>query len=403
MKKTPAKKTAATVVNKTAAVTKPVGAAKKPAAAAKPAAKKPAAAVKPVAAAKKPAAAKPGAVVEKPAAKAVAAKPAPAARKPGVAKPAAKTPAPAARKPVAAKPTAPKQSAAPETGEAAAETEVYTLNQLATRYGAATEADVTRYVEETPEALLVLGARVSTDRIDTDCARLYGQAATFFHGASATQRAALFGCSGALLRTAIWAAQRGHTLWAERTASTTASNAEKTNQQNEAQLLRRRGQALRDLWQAGLRAIAAGAPKRLDEITTAYGTAEDNGALADALRRLAALGKRYAKDAKLRAGAAEAGLDDAMLARTESLAAQIASTGEAATAVRPRSKVAQNEVDRWDGINLTLLRRIMDIFEAGHLVDPSVPRLVPISLQRFFTQSRPKKVEPAGPGAGGEK
>ena len=382
MKKTPAKKTAAPV-KETAAVTMPA-AAKKRAAAAPAAAVKRAGAVKPAAVGKQ-----------------AATKPAAAARKAGAAKSAAK---PAARKPVAPKQPTPKQPAATETGDTAAATEVYTLNQLVTRYGAATEADVARYIEETPEALLVLGTRVSTDRIDTDCARIYGQAATFFHTASPTQRAALFGCSGALLRTAIWAAQRGHNLWAERSASTTASNAEKTHQQNEAQLLRRRGQALRDSWQAGLRAIAAGAPRRLDEIATAYGTAEDSTALADSLRRLAALGKRYAKDAKLRAGAEEAGLNEAMLARTESLAAQIASTGESATAVRPRSKVAQNEVDRWDGINLTLLKRIMDIFEAGHLVDPSVPRLTPISLQRFFTQSRPKKEPgPAGPGAGGEK
>lgn len=398
MKKTPAKKTAAPV-KKTAAVTMPAAVAK-PAAARKTGAGK--------GADLKAAGGKVGA--KSAGAKAIAAKPAavkPAAKSPAVAVKAAAKPTaakPAARKPVAAKkPTAaPKQPAAPEASDDAAETEVYTLNQLVTRYGAATEADVARYIEETPEALLLLGARVSTDRIDTDCARIYGQAATFFHAASPTQRAALFGCSGALLRTAIWAAQRGHNLWAERTASTTASNAEKTHQQNEAQLLRRRGQALRDSWQAGLRAIAAGAPRRLDEIATAYGTAEDNGALADALRRLAALGKRYAKDAKLRAGAAEAGLDDAMLGRTETLAAELARVGEVATAVRPRSKVAQNEVDRWDGINLTLLRRIMDIFEAGHLVDPSVPRLVPISLQRFFTQPRPKKGAPAPGGPGGE-
>ena len=58
--------------------------------------------------------------------------------------------------------------------------------------------------------------------------------------------------------------------------------------------------------------------------------------------------------------------------------------------------VSGAEVDRWDGINLVLLRRLVRVFEAAHAVDNTVPRLTPIALRTIFgVRAQKHKEEPA--------
>ena len=49
---------------------------------------------------------------------------------------------------------------------------------------------------------------------------------------------------------------------------------------------------------------------------------------------------------------------------------------------REDAAVSQAEVDLWDGVNLLLLECILDLFEAAHALEPSVPRLLPLVLRR---------------------
>ncbi|HEX2573748.1 MAG TPA: hypothetical protein VH877_29635 [Polyangia bacterium] len=64
------------------------------------------------------------------------------------------------------------------------------------------------------------------------------------------------------------------------------------------------------------------------------------------------------------------------------------SAGDAAESTRPIAPVTQGTVDLWDGINLTLYEQIVDIFAAGRESDPTIPRLGPKSLRRFYRQVR---------------
>ena len=97
-------------------------------------------------------------------------------------------------------------------------------------------------------------------------------------------------------------------------------------------------------------------------------------------------------------------ITEAWLSQTEKLAERVEKTGTAATAVQGDAPVTQAEVDRYDGINLQLLETFVEAFDEGHKVDPQIPRLIPISLRRWFSrgvrQPASEAVAPAGPGEG---
>ena len=59
--------------------------------------------------------------------------------------------------------------------------------------------------------------------------------------------------------------------------------------------------------------------------------------------------------------------------------------------------MAQADVDLWDGINLLLLERILDLFDVGHTLENSVPRLIPMALRRFYQSGSPSKLKPQPP------
>ncbi|HLM74359.1 MAG TPA: hypothetical protein VK459_16755, partial [Polyangiaceae bacterium] len=48
-------------------------------------------------------------------------------------------------------------------------------------------------------------------------------------------------------------------------------------------------------------------------------------------------------------------------------------------------------LDRADGINVLLLGQLIRAFDGAHNINPTVPRLVPISTRRLF--NRRKKIE----------
>ena len=55
---------------------------------------------------------------------------------------------------------------------------------------------------------------------------------------------------------------------------------------------------------------------------------------------------------------------------------------EAAVQNRPQTaRVSQVQLDRQDGLCLLLLERLMRAFERGHDLDPTIPRLVPLSTR----------------------
>ena len=56
----------------------------------------------------------------------------------------------------------------------------------------------------------------------------------------------------------------------------------------------------------------------------------------------------------------------------------------AASARSSGKKATQGSLDKKDGEAFHLLEAIIDAFEKAHDIDPTIPRLVPISMRRHF-------------------
>jgi len=133
----------------------------------------------------------------------------------------------------------------------------------------------------------------------------------------------------------------------------------------------------------------------------AVGTAEDGAALARGLDGLASVGHKLlqhkkdavAKRAKLMR------VDAAYLARIAAAAKQVHETAAAAAARGGGKAVTQGALDREDGVNAILLGHVIDVFEAAHDVDPTLPRLVPIATRRLFGKHVKKAASDATSGA----
>ena len=322
----------------------------------------------------------------------------PAAKKPAAKKPAAKKPA--AKKPAAsaARPAAHKRPAAAVKASAAAET-TYSLAALGQKLGPATADEVAAFIDVPREALVAAGAQVATGRITTDAGRLYGQALTVLDRASPAQRRALAGLSRTLLRLSVFAAQHGQ----ERADAVARAEAEARGRQQgrrgttaEAET---RAAGYRDVLLAALRTLSGGAPQRLREIQAAA----EQPTVAAALTALCALGRRYLtdRDPKVRARVQDAALDSAFLDEIAAHAGRLAGLVAEGAAPRESVQVDRAEVSLWDGINLVFIERLLDLFDAAHRIEPTVPRLSPLALRGWFGKraggAKPAPTPPPAP------
>ncbi|WP_437647195.1 hypothetical protein [Sorangium sp. So ce362] len=70
-------------------------------------------------------------------------------------------------------------------------------------------------------------------------------------------------------------------------------------------------------------------------------------------------------------------------------------------AARPAGqKVTSGDLDRTDGINLSLLEPIVRVLERANEQDPTIPRLVPIATRRLFSRKIRKKTTGTSVGGG---
>ena len=137
----------------------------------------------------------------------------------------------------------------------------------------------------------------------------------------------------------------------------------------------------------------------LAEIKVAVGTADPPESLAVGLTQLAAIGERFLghkKDA-LAARAKVLCLDAPYVAALTAAAKAIRSTDLAASGRSSGKKATQGGLDKKDGEAFHLLEAIIDAFEKAHDIDPTIPRLVPISMRRHFTTHKTKAAPAAEP------
>jgi hypothetical protein len=126
------------------------------------------------------------------------------------------------------------------------------------------------------------------------------------------------------------------------------------------------------------------------------------GQISDPQRRqFAKIGKRFLghkKDA-VAARTKLMRLDEPYVNVITDAAAAIRSTKLDASARSAGKKATQGSLDKKDGEAFFLLEAIIDAFEKAHDIDPTIPRLVPISMRRHFgkhTRKAPIAPEPTG-------
>lgn len=271
---------------------------------------------------------------------------------------------------------------------------LYTLESLVAQIQEpVTEADVRLRVTAPAQELIAVGRTISTERIDTDSARIYGGMLSFYRNATPTQRRALVGCSLRLIEISIWAAHHGHVLFTQRDAALRSGTGRQQSRTAGSDVVRAQAKARRQQLKEALDGIAGGDPEALATITAAYGTIDTLEHFSEALKQLAAIGRRYlrSRDTGVKIRLADTQLDAAYLDETDALAAQTLQVGSAAKAARASATVAQDEVDLWDGINLALLERLLRVFEAGRAADPTIPRFAVLALRGWWNGYKPRK------------
>ena len=310
---------------------------------------------------------------------------------------------PGAEKPPGDRPADPAPSAAAADAELHAS--AYALPALVARTAAGpaiTTEQVVVYIDVPQEQLVLTGQQVRTERIDVDTARLYGTAYDFFQTASPEQRAAIPGVTPQRLRVSIWAAAQGQAKNRAVLAAQVRGAAAQDLRATDAKQVKEKARGVRDVLYATLFALAAGHKLRVDELRAACARSEKPTELAGALTALADLLDRYQgdPDPKIIARRAEMHLDGALAQQARALAEQVLVRASAEKA--PRAATSNADVDLWDGINLHLLDQLVTMFEAGHALNPTIPRLLPLSLRSWFgtyKSVKPKSAEPSQPAA----
>jgi hypothetical protein len=259
----------------------------------------------------------------------------------------------------------------------------------------------------TDASLVAVGRTIASPHLITDERRLYSIALDVWQGATPEQKDHLRGFSEELLSVAV-----AHAIKLEKMATAHGDLADATGISREARNAVARkafaaGLILRDQAAKVLRGVAGHDEALLAKVDGATGTAESGTALAKGLSELAKLGHKllaHKKDAV--AGRAKLmRLDAPYVAAIEAAAAEVSDTAEQAAARSGGKAVTQGALDREDGVNALLLGHIIDMFEAAHDLDPTIPRLVPIATRRLFgkhtrtTKAAPEVTDGSAPPA----
>ena len=277
----------------------------------------------------------------------------------------------------------------------------HTLPSLAQALGAPDPDLLEAILEGSTEAERVaLGQQIATPRLLTDDRRLYSMAYDVWTAATPEQRGRLRGFSPELLSVAVHHAIELEALLAAhegRGMHVTISTASRDISAQEAY---KAGISIRDQAEVVLRGVAGKNKALLTEIDEAVGTAITSESLAVGLTQLANIGARFLGHKKdgVATRAKLMRLDQAYVTSIADASAAIRATTLEASARSSGKRATQGSLDKKDGEAYFLLEAIIDAFEKAHDIDPTLPRLVPISMRRHFGKhTRSKAPAPAAP------
>jgi len=302
----------------------------------------------------------------------------PAAKAPAKKKPAAKA-APAKKKPAA-------RATAKVTASASKAEHVYTVDELVKRVGGADESGARALIRGyTDEDLIDLGRRVATPRIITDGRRLYGIVLDVISRLTPAQRALLPTVTDARIAASVGALAHGRDLHQRREVELGLRKTGRESAEVDATALRDRARALRAQLQDVLVDLLGERP----EIEAAAGTISTGATLSTALENLLELLETKVLGTEHRAELQPGSYGKSEIASIRKTAAETRRLDDRAAAVQGVAELPQSEVDLWDGINLTLLARMVTAFERGHDLDPAIPRLTYLSLRTWSRRVAP--------------
>ncbi len=273
---------------------------------------------------------------------------------------------------------------------------VHRLENLAAAVGKPDGSLLDALLEGTSDAELVkLGRSIRTERILVDTARIFATAWGWWKEASQEEHAMLRGASQELLVVAIHQALELERLRALREGAASAEETSRAALEQEAELAVATGLALRDQAYDAMRDAAGQDMKLRSEVAAAVGTAENEEALALGLEALARVLNEWLTPKKGESAISVrltlANLDKDYATALHAAALRVRTTAAKVGGIAPNSKVTQGDLDRAEGINVLLLGQLIRAFDGAHNINPTVPRLVPISTRRLF--NRRKKVE----------
>jgi len=285
----------------------------------------------------------------------------------------------------------------------------HVLEALADKVGAPKSGLLDALLARTTDTSLVeAGAEIASSRLVVDCARLYQDAWGWFSTAPMEMQKRVRGVSADLLKVAIHQALDLEKLRQSREGKAAGDGAARAGQVKAASEAFSSGVALRDQAASSMRDAVVGDNARREMVDATVGTAKSVDELARGLTGLSGLLDSWLKsnDQVLLAQLVLANLDADYVTELADAASRVRSTAAAAGIRTGTAQATQAELDRADGINILLLGRIIRAFDAANTINPTVPRLVPISTRRLFNRRSSKKVvaavEAAPANGGGE-
>jgi hypothetical protein len=267
----------------------------------------------------------------------------------------------------------------------------HTWTSLLALVPAPNPAETELYAVDLPSTDLVeRGAKIRSEKILTDLVRIGGQAAEFWNHASANQKRNLLGFSWPLLQVLVHSGKKLADMVATRDANADEREANRAAAFAIADQTYTQGMDERDRLVVALEAVESLVAGLDARIAAARATVNDHDSLATSLHALIKLSRELLLNPQSRVARqlTAGGLTSAELNTLETLANSVKSAGEQASGARKQGNVSQSDLDLQDGTCLTLLERVMRIFNRAHERDASIPRLVPIATRRMFSIGR---------------
>lgn len=269
---------------------------------------------------------------------------------------------------------------------------------------APTQEEAERYAVEIPNAdLMERGSQIRSEKILTDLVRFGGILGEFWPKASAAQKRHLLGFSEPLLKVFVHSGKKLADMVAHFDANTDDREVSRAAAIAVADQAYKEGMDERERLVTALEGVAHLEPGLEERITKAAGRVTDFHSLAQSLTALAKVAKDIRQNAFSKAAKQleDGGLDSTQILAFEEAAAKVKSTGALASGARTKGLVTQADLDLQDGICLSLMERVMKVYNRAHERDPSIPKLTPIATRRMFPGRKREVDAPAPDGVGG--